>query len=1024
MADGKVTILIDADSKEAEEGLERVQDKTEQLGDAAEDSGKRSEASLGAVALGAAAVSAALIAATKAAVGYASAFDSAFAKTQTIMDEQEVSAREMRDSVLDLSAATGMAATDVSEAVYQAISGSVDTAEAVGFVDKANRLAVAGFTELTNATDILTTTLNAYKMEASQVGGISNVLIRTQNLGKTSVDELSGSMGKAIATGSAYGVNLQNIATSYVELTRGGIATAEATTYLSGMMNELGKSSSAVAKILQQQTGQSFGQMMASGATLGDVLQVLADSVNGDAEAFMNLWGSQEAAKAANALLTQGLEDFNAVAAQMDSELEGVTGTTDAAYATMTNTAEFVEKRFTNSIKNLGIAYGEKLEPFLTKATKSMTAFIEGATEFVKKHPEIVGLLTGVAAAAAAVATGYTAMLVAKKAAAAVELLNAAMLTNPYVLAAAAVATLTVALGTMAAVMISDMTQAFDEATSSARELEEAITGGRQTMENSLATVEASASVAGQYIDRLEELDAVAEKTTEQQQEYHSLLVLLTQTVPELSGLIDLETDSIDGGTAALREQTEAWKENAKAQAMQDYLTDVYARQAAVLVEAETNQIKLTGAKTRAKAIELELAELYKRQNTLTEAANREAQRLYETEGRVTDATALLNGESATLSDTYQHNAAAIDALNEELGLCNDEIALHESAIAKDAEATAAASAEIEVAEQAVENLTGAAGDAKPALEGMGDAAEGAAGDTQVLDDAVTALQEAYNAAKADAEISILRQISLFEQAAQVVPADIGTITAALQSNADYMVQYAENLQKAAELGVDQGLLKHLSDGSMESARILAGIVADEGQHIDEMNQAWQRVEEGKDTLAGELALYDDEVTSAAEAMVSTAGQAGYDIGAQLTEELSGRLPVFLEVIGQYVDAVRELQNSARSLTNRGWSSTTNYYAGGTYSAAAGYAIVGEEGPELVLLRGGERILSADETRAAASQIVPYAPYISWTGSTAPGAAGGGRTETTIIVPVQLDGREIARSTATYMGEEMAFEVM
>ena len=93
MADGKVTILIDADSKEAEAVLERVQNKTEQFGDAAEDSGKRSEAGLGAAALGAAAVSAALIAATKAAVDYAGAFESAFAKTQTIMDENVVSAQ-------------------------------------------------------------------------------------------------------------------------------------------------------------------------------------------------------------------------------------------------------------------------------------------------------------------------------------------------------------------------------------------------------------------------------------------------------------------------------------------------------------------------------------------------------------------------------------------------------------------------------------------------------------------------------------------------------------------------------------------------------------------------------------------------------------------------------------------------------------------------------------------------------------------------------------------------------------------
>jgi TP901 family phage tail tape measure protein len=893
-----------------------------------------------------------------------------------------------------------MAATDVSEAVYQAISGSVDTANAVGFVDKANRLAVAGFTELTNATDILTTTLNAYKLEASQVGGVSNVLIRTQNLGKTSVDELSASMGKAIATGSAYGVNLQNIATAYVEITRGGIATAEATTYISGMLNELGKAGSDVAGILQEQTGQSFGQLMAGGATLGDVLQILSDTVNGDAEAFMNLWGSQEAAKAANALLTQGIEDFNQVAAQMDDELAGVTGTTDAAYATMTNTAEFVEKRLQNSIKNLGIAYGEKLSPFLTKAAEGLAKFVEGATEYVDKNPGVVAAVTGITVAMTAFAASVSALVVAKKAAAAMEALNLTMSANPALALAGAIAAVTVALGTMATVMITDMNQAYEEATASARELEEAMTSGKAAMEDNLLSVEASANMAGHYIDRLEELDAISEKTTAEQQEYHTLLALLVETVPELADRINLETDAIEGGTDALRAQTDAWKENAKAQAMQDYLADLYAKHAATMAQAEVSRIKLNKAESSARAIEAELNDLYDQRSAL------EAQAA---------------SDNAALTDAWYETQAAIDEMTGRLAACNDEIDEYNREIAKDEEATAAATAEIEAAEQAVENLTGAAREGAVVAGEAGTTAQTAAADLSAWTDAVDALQAAYTTAKTEAETSIMRQINLFEQAAEVVPTSVATITSALESNAAYMDQYAENLRKAAELGVDQGLLKHLSDGSVESARILAGIVEDEGQHIDEMNEAWHKVEEGKDNLSGELALYSDEVEQAKNEMVGIAEQAGLDIGSKLTSSLANGLPAFLAVVDQYTAALRGIH--APGENGRGYPTTTGY-AGGTSNAAAGYAIVGENGPELVYLHGGERILSAEETRAATRQLVPYAPYIDWTGGTAPGAGGRYQTETTIIVPVQLDGREIARSTATYMGEEMAFEVM
>ena len=49
----------------------------------------------------------------------------------------------------------------------------------------------------------VTTIMNAYGLEASDVTKVSDVLIQTQNLGKTTVGELSSSMGKIIPTAKA-----------------------------------------------------------------------------------------------------------------------------------------------------------------------------------------------------------------------------------------------------------------------------------------------------------------------------------------------------------------------------------------------------------------------------------------------------------------------------------------------------------------------------------------------------------------------------------------------------------------------------------------------------------------------------------------------------------------------------------------------------------------------------------------------------------------------------------------------------
>lgn len=77
---------------------------------------------------------------------------------------------------------TGVAVADFSEAVYQAISASVDQAQAVYFTTQAVKLAKGGFTDTTTAVDVLTTAINAYGMKASDATKISNKLITTQNL--------------------------------------------------------------------------------------------------------------------------------------------------------------------------------------------------------------------------------------------------------------------------------------------------------------------------------------------------------------------------------------------------------------------------------------------------------------------------------------------------------------------------------------------------------------------------------------------------------------------------------------------------------------------------------------------------------------------------------------------------------------------------------------------------------------------------------------------------------------------------
>ena len=258
-------------------------------------------------------------------VALASNFQDAMAKVNTIADTSAVSLDDLSGQIMDLSNQTGISANEIADATYNAISAGQNTADAVNFVSNATSLAKAGFTDTGSAIDVLTTIMNAYGLEADKVGSVSDMLINTQNKGKTTVAELSASMGKIIPTAKSMGVGLEQISAGYAIMTAKGIATAESTTYMNSMLNELGKSSTKVGQALKEETGKSFQELVAEGKSVGDVLQIVQDHADKSGVAFNELWGAAEAGKAGLTLLSDGAESFNAMAKDMTA-YTGATG--------------------------------------------------------------------------------------------------------------------------------------------------------------------------------------------------------------------------------------------------------------------------------------------------------------------------------------------------------------------------------------------------------------------------------------------------------------------------------------------------------------------------------------------------------------------------------------------------------------------------------------------------------------------------------------------------------------------------
>lgn len=342
-----------------------------------------------------AAAAAVLVPATKGAMDY----QDSVAKVTTLLDMSQTSVGDLQDMFLGLSDATGLSASSIAEAGYQALSASVDYDHLGSFLDTATSLAKVGFTDTATATDVLTTAINAYGMKSSDANDIAQKLVQTQNLGKTTVSELASSMGRVIPIASSSNVSLDNLTTAYALLTKNGISTAQSTTYMAAMLNELSDSGTDVGSTLEDRTGKSFQELMADGWSLSDVLGLLKQAADDSGKGFNELWGQSTAGAAAMTLLNAGSSEWN-------STMEVMQGNTDVLGEGLEklHTPAQMMREALNQLKNSGIELGlslmEVLAPIIEQvatAISNLTTWFNGLDDSTKRT--IVTVLGLVAAA-------------------------------------------------------------------------------------------------------------------------------------------------------------------------------------------------------------------------------------------------------------------------------------------------------------------------------------------------------------------------------------------------------------------------------------------------------------------------------------------------------------------------------------------------------------------------------------------------------------------------------------------------
>ena len=378
---GSANALLDAtlgkaQALEASDPVITVTANTSQA-DAALDAtlGRTSGASGGSAGLGSNTL--AKVGGTAAALNYAKQvftsgldYEKGLAQVSTLMPEG-ADKSAFGASLLALSSEMGIPVTTLLETAYNGLSASVPYGNAQGdtiydFVRQAAMLSVGGFTTPSQAGDALSSVYNAYNGQIPY-GDISNLMLKTQNKGKITVDQIAQSVAQITPAASVSGIGFDQVGAMWAALTAGGVQPAQAATQIRAMINELNtegsKGNESMKKALAgtEYAGKSLSQIMAMGGDMTSVLSAIQSLSASQGKELTNYFSSSEAAGAIAFLTGENQGRFNDALSYMRNG-ENIVG---SAYGTMANTTGTTWNRLKEGIKNFGTGIFQTTQPFI-----------------------------------------------------------------------------------------------------------------------------------------------------------------------------------------------------------------------------------------------------------------------------------------------------------------------------------------------------------------------------------------------------------------------------------------------------------------------------------------------------------------------------------------------------------------------------------------------------------------------------------------------------------------------------------
>ena len=308
-------------------------------------------------------------------IGSALKFEHQLAQIRGLTGATKKDTDLLSGAIKDMARTMPKSPAELGAGAYFIISaGITDAAEAANVLEISAKASAAGLGETRVVADAVTSTLNAYKLEASDAARVTDILTTTVRLGKTEAAALAGSIGRILPVAAAMGVSFEEVGANLAVMTKVGLSADEAATSLRAVMTQLLRPTTEASDALAALglSGETLRKQIREKGLLS-ALSTLMEKTGGNTEQITKIIPNVRALT--NVLGTVGSQ-AETYADTLD-QMNNAQGATEKAFAEVADTAQFKMQVALSDLNVTLMELGAQVLPVVVPMMKAVVAVLQ-----------------------------------------------------------------------------------------------------------------------------------------------------------------------------------------------------------------------------------------------------------------------------------------------------------------------------------------------------------------------------------------------------------------------------------------------------------------------------------------------------------------------------------------------------------------------------------------------------------------------------------------------------------------------